>query len=266
MDWTHQSQTSPSRTCNLTLRFAVSILSADDKKRVLLDADTGGNGKLTIEKVSSAIRLLGATFFQEVTGNKRIKGKIYDQAVLMADGSDVDEGHPTLTMDTAEDQLSESDVVETFLSEGDEDAVLVADFETAATEWMQSNEELAASLNAYTDARRRLGEKARHRGFWPVQSKGSSKGGKFSSSKGVKGKFQNKGSRKNSATTYPWVEMSHLQSCRPLEGRMPSESHEARPTRWRSTQSSTRFNGSHRVCFRPQFIIPKSSINYLWSF
>ena len=173
-----------------------SILSADDKKRVLLDADTGGSGKLTIEKVSSAIRLLGATFFQDVTGNKRVKGKIYDQAILMADGSDDDEGHPTLTTDTAEDQLSEGDVVETFLSEGDEDAVLISDFEAAATEWMQSNEELAASLNAYTDARRRLGEKARHRGFWPVQSKGSSKGGKFSSSKGVKGKFQNKGSRK----------------------------------------------------------------------
>ena len=132
-----------------------------------------------------------------MTGSKKIKGKTYDQAALVAEGSDLDDGQPVLAMDTTEDYLSEGDMVETFLTEGDEDAVLITDFEGAATDWMQNNEELAAALNAYTDARRRLGEKARHRGFWPVQGKSFSKGrGKPYSSKGVKGKFQGKGSRK----------------------------------------------------------------------
>ena len=174
-----------------------SLLSAEDKKRVLLDADIAGSGKLSAEKVGSAIRLLGASFFQDMTGNKKVKGKTYDQATLIAEGSDLDESHPTLMMETADDQLSEGDLVETFLTEGDEDAAMVADFENAAVDCVQNNEDLAAALNAYTDARRRLGEKARHRGFWPVQGKSFNKGrGKFSSSKGVKGKFQGKGSRK----------------------------------------------------------------------
>ena len=174
-----------------------SMLSAEDKKRVLLDADTAGNGKLSSEKVSAAIRLLGATFFQDMTGGKKAKGKTYDQATLIAEGSDMDEAHPTLTMDATEELMSDGELVDTYMAEGDEDAILITDFENAATEWMQTNEDLAAALNAYTEARRRLGEKARHRGFWPVQGKSAAKGrGKFSS-KGVKGKFHNKGSRKS---------------------------------------------------------------------
>ena len=174
-----------------------SLLNSEDKKRVLLDADTAGNGKLSAEKVNAAIRLLGASFFQDMTGSKRVRGKTYDQATLVAEGSDMDEGQPTLAMESVEDTLSDGDMVEAFLTEGDEDAVLITDFENAATECMQNNEELAAALNAYTEARRRLVDKARHRGFWPVQGKSSFKGrGKFSASKGVKGKFSNKGSRK----------------------------------------------------------------------
>ena len=42
----------------ITLRG--SLLSPEDKKRVLLDVDAASSGNLTIEKVSSAIRMLGA--------------------------------------------------------------------------------------------------------------------------------------------------------------------------------------------------------------
>ena len=45
----------------ITLRG--SQLSPEDKKRVLLDVDAAGTGKLSMEKVSSAIRMLGAGFF-----------------------------------------------------------------------------------------------------------------------------------------------------------------------------------------------------------
>lgn len=47
-----------------------SALSAEDTKKVLVDSDAAGKGDLSITKVSSAIRLLGAGFFQEVTGVK----------------------------------------------------------------------------------------------------------------------------------------------------------------------------------------------------
>ena len=58
------------------------------------------------------------------------------------------------------------------------------DFEAAEAELVQTDSELAAAYTAYTEARRRLNEKVRHRGFWPVSQKGKSRG-----SKGVKGKL-----------------------------------------------------------------------------
>ena len=50
-----------------------STLSADDKKKVLVDADAAGSGDLSVQRVSSAIRMLGAGFFQDMTGVKRGK-------------------------------------------------------------------------------------------------------------------------------------------------------------------------------------------------
>ena len=79
-------------------------------------------------------------------------------------------------------------MIDTLVQEGDTDAILVADFEAAATDVLQGDEELASALNAYTEARRRLSEKVKSRGFWPLSqnSKGKSKG----YNRGVKEKFQ----------------------------------------------------------------------------
>ena len=173
----------------ITLRG--SQLSADDKKRVLLDVDAAGTGKLSMEKVASSIRMLGAGFFHEMTGQRRQKGKTYDQAILAADSTDLDDG-PTLLASEMPDDVMEEEMIDTLAMEGDDDAVLVADFEAAATEVLQGDEDLAAACNAYTEARRRLSEKVKFRGFWPVQpgSKGKGRGG----GRGVKGKFSSKGS------------------------------------------------------------------------
>ena len=150
----------------ITLRG--SQLSADDKKRVLLDVDAAGTGKLSMEKVASSIRMLGAGFFHEMTGQRRQKGKTYDQAILAADSTDLDDG-PTLLASEMPDDVMEEEMIDTLAMEGDDDAVLVADFEAAATEVLQGDEDLAAACNAYTEARRRLSEKVKFRGFWPVQ-------------------------------------------------------------------------------------------------
>ena len=60
-----------------------SNLSAEDKKRVLIDADVADGGQLTTKRVGAAIRMLGAGFFQEMTSGRRVSRlKTYDQTVL----------------------------------------------------------------------------------------------------------------------------------------------------------------------------------------
>ena len=86
----------------------------------------------------------------------------------------------------AADSVDDDDhAVEALAHEGGDDATLVMDFESTASELLQSDEELAAAFTAYTDTRRRLNEKVRSMGFWPISQKGKSKGGW----KGPKGKF-----------------------------------------------------------------------------
>ena len=53
----------------ITLRG--SGLSGEDKKRVVIDSEASEDGRLTMKRVSAAIRMLGAGFFQEVTSGKK---------------------------------------------------------------------------------------------------------------------------------------------------------------------------------------------------
>ena len=166
----------------ITLRGA--NLNADDKKRVLIDSDINGSGKLTMTKVHSAIRMLGAGFFQEMTSGKRgTKLKTYDQAAMILEEVDADD---TVYTAMGDDEHNEDDLIDVLVADGDEDACLVAEFETAAQDLLQEDQELAAAFSTYSDARKRLAEKFRHRGFFPTSGyKGK---GKSSKSFGGKGK------------------------------------------------------------------------------
>ena len=166
-----------------------SNLTSEDKKRVLLDADSKGDGSLGVQQVTDAIKMLGAGFFHEMTGQKKSRGKTYDQATLTSEGLDEELPHDALHAE-GEDFLDEDEAMDVLLSEGDMDAALISEFESAAADLIQSDEELASALNSYTEARKRLSEKIRFRGFWPISQKGKGK----SKSKGkVKGKFGSKG-------------------------------------------------------------------------
>ena len=159
-----------------------SNLGPDDKKKVIMDCDSV-DGKLSMRKVASAVRMLGAGFFHEMTTGKRSsKLKVYDQAALMAEDEDLDDG---LFQAYGEDTALEEDMVENLASDGDDDAMLVMEFESAASELVQEDAELAAAFNSYTEARRRLTEKFKHRGFFPSSSSGK---GKNRFAKGGKGK------------------------------------------------------------------------------
>ena len=189
----------------ITLRG--SNLSSEDKKRVVLDCETSSDGKLTMTKVSSAVRMLGAGFFQEMTSGKKTgKLKTYDASTFMSDNMDMEEPQNTLHAETGED-FTEEDAIEALCQEGDEDAVLITDFEVAASEVLQNDEELASAFNAYAEARKRLSDKVKSRGFWPP-SKGKGK----PTFKGVKGKFQ-KGHQSNRRSLQQRILTSHCRLC-----------------------------------------------------
>ena len=210
----------------ITLRG--SLLSSEDKKRVILESDASLEGKLTIVRVQEAIRLLGTTFFQEMTGLSKTSGKtkVYDQvhAALDETENQTEADDPAFT--AQHDDVPEEEVMEALVAEGDEDACFVADFESAAADILQGDPDLSSAFSAYTEARRKLSEKVRFRGFWPVQ-KGRGKG----NNKG-KGKFKN-----------PWSGRKSLQqrilesNCR-LCGRKGHWKSEC-PMRSQSASSST---------------------------
>ena len=151
-----------------------SMLTSEDKKRVLIEAGAETNGGLTMKRVSAAVRMLGAGFFQDYTGMKKTKLKTYDQQAFVTEDLPDGDGEALIA---AEDEYEE-DFIEALVQEGDEDAVLVAEYEGAINDTLQEDQELAVTLNAYSEARRRLSERFRNRGFWPVRAKGRGKGSK----------------------------------------------------------------------------------------
>jgi len=150
-----------------------SALSPEDKKRVVIEA----KGNLKYETVIQAIRMLGAKFFHEVQGQqKSYRSKTYDvnHVQEIEEEACVSEDYVYLT---ESNELPES-IVEQFLNEGDEDALVVQQFEDALIDTVQNDTEMTAYMNAYVEARRKLTEKSKSRGFWPIRSKGFGKKGK----------------------------------------------------------------------------------------
>ncbi|CAL1150940.1 unnamed protein product [Cladocopium goreaui] len=88
-----------------------------------------------------------------------------------------------------EEDMEEEIFLQSLLEAGDEDAVIINDFEEAILTACQESAELAPCFASYQEARQCLRDKAKSRGFWPL---GSGKG----RTKGKKGKFgaPNKGS------------------------------------------------------------------------
>ena len=132
--------------------------------------------------------MLGTAFFNDMIGQKRSKGKIYDNQVFVAEDDDDDDLQYDSQVFASED-LTEEEYFDQLLQDADEDAALIADYESAMAETVQTDEDLAAAYTTYSEARKRLSDRFKNRGFWPI---GPSKGkGKFSNPKG-KGKSYGK--------------------------------------------------------------------------
>ena len=167
-----------------------STLSPDDRKKIVLDQ----GGKLRYPEVTKAFRLLGSRFFQDLQGNKSSKTKVYDVNLTECDSEpafaashDAESGvsHPAssteaLTFLTALDDEVDGDYIEALVAQNDEDACAVQQFEQELEEFLQDTPSMHDALVTYIDARQKLQDKRKTRGFWPVQSSSNpySKGGK----------------------------------------------------------------------------------------
>ncbi len=161
-----------------------SRLTSDDKKRVIVESGAESSGKLDVKKVSQAIRMLGSGFFQEYTGGRRDKQlKTYDHTAFAIE--EVIEEPEAETYWMTEDSLDE-EALEILAAQDDEDASMILQFEDAVVENLQQDPELSAYFSTYQEARRRLSEKVKTRGFWPIRK--GEKGKSFGKGKG-KGKF-----------------------------------------------------------------------------
>eukprot|EP00435_Cladocopium_sp_Y103_P074193 s963_g47.t1 len=160
-----------------------SGLTSEDKKRIIVESA----GNLDYDKVVASIKLLGSKFFGEVQAGMSAKtnprSKTYD-VNYVDDGDQLSEEADETAFVSVE--ASEDAGLEQLLSEGDEDALLIQQFEESLVDSLQSDAEIATCLNTYLEARKRITEKIKGRGFW------SSKG-----SKGFKGRGKNKGGFRN---------------------------------------------------------------------
>ena len=99
-----------------------SLLSSEEKKKVILESDQSLEGKLTIQRVTEEVRVLGASFFSDMTGQKKTqRSKVYEQSTLVA--QDQDDVQVQETAYQADD-VSENELLETMQGEGDEDATI----------------------------------------------------------------------------------------------------------------------------------------------
>ena len=115
------------------------------------------------------------------TGAKREKTlKTYDHMAFNVDEVEDEYEHEAYW---ANDDPLDEDTLAQVVNENDEDAAMVVQFEEAITEAAHTDTGLAAYFSSYHDARRRLTERAKFRGFWPVK-KGGKSGGKKGFGKG----------------------------------------------------------------------------------
>lgn len=71
--------------CGVGLRRddqGLHVVLSEDRKRVILEAEASMDGRLTVQRVSEAIRLLGASFFQDLAAQKQSTRKLHDATAM----------------------------------------------------------------------------------------------------------------------------------------------------------------------------------------
>ena len=168
-----------------------SSLTADDKRKVIVMT----NGKMEAEKIEAAMR----TLYTKVMGSNSTsdsKRKVYPVNYM--------DDEPEEVHHVAEEEHFDEDwILQTLVDQGDEDAQVVADFEDQLVEVCQESPELSLCFSAYSEARGRIRDKIKSRGFWPAKGKG----------KGPRKGFSGKGGGKRRQSLADRIAASHCRVC-----------------------------------------------------
>ena len=138
--------------------------------------------KLTVDGVEKAMRQLST---KVLVGQSDGKKRIYPVNM-------VEEENEEINWTTDNEPIDEEQAIICLAEQGDEEALLIKDFEEQLIEVCQDNQDLATCYSAYADARAKIRDRLRHRGFWPVKGRG--KGGKKGGRGDSKGFNRQKGS------------------------------------------------------------------------
>lgn len=161
-----------------------STLPAEDKKRILLEHE----GELKCKPVVKSFRLLGSKFFNEFqSGKAQVKNRVYDVNFTESTDGDVTSTHfsePSMSdrayftsVDDHEPELN-SEFLDVLISQEDPDALAVANFEQEFEDFLQDIPEMHDAMVTYMEARSKLLEKKKGRGFWPIKGKSGFKKGR----------------------------------------------------------------------------------------
>eukprot|EP00435_Cladocopium_sp_Y103_P052492 s1072_g16.t1 len=114
-----------------------SGLAAEDKKRIIVDAQ----GELDYEKVTSALQLLGSKFFGEVqqgSSKGQVRTKTYDANMVDEQENEIEEADESIFVAS---EMTEESVFDVLMAEGDEDALIIQQFEEAIVDSLQGDPE-----------------------------------------------------------------------------------------------------------------------------
>ena len=144
-----------------------SALPPDDRKKIIMDCQ----GKLVYRDARKSIKLLGSKFFQDLQGSGKSSSRTKTYDVNYTEEPEDMASFVAQDMEVDEDIL-----IQSLVDEGDEDAHFIQDFGEQILLTCQDSPELSSCFVTYQEARERLKEKARGRGFWPIRPGVNAKG------------------------------------------------------------------------------------------
>ena len=168
-----------------------SALTPDDKRKVIVMT----SGKIDADRIEMAMRSL----YTKVLGSGSStdpKRKVYPVNYVE---DDAEEAHNVIE----DEPMDEEWLLQTLAEQGDEDAQVITDFEDQLMEVCQDSPELSLCFSAYSEARNRIRDRIKARGFWPPKGKG----------KGSKKGFSSKGGGKRRQSLADRIAASHCRVC-----------------------------------------------------
>ena len=171
-----------------------SVLSGEDKKKIL----TMTGGVMDVQRVETSMRALSTKIL--LGPGDATKRKVYP--LNHVDDENIEE---TAHVALPDEEPDEEAVLQQLVEDGDEHAMFVSEFEEQIIDVIQDSPDLAMAFSTYQEARAKIKEKIRSRGFWPLKGRSKGKG------KG-KSKFASFGGRKRQSLAER-IAASHCRIC-----------------------------------------------------